>query len=214
MNRGNRTVAAISVLVLLAGCVGPQEEARAPREHRHASPAPVEAPTLPPGSFDRAKAAAELTQARAARDEGDPAAARRAAEAAVDHWPGNPAAWVELQTDCQVLNDTTCENQAAFFRAKVEFVSTLPARAAQLGFQNIAEEEPGTVVGNITLDQASLDKARRLWAFYATQDPMTAKLEVPPDEETFMQRNPYVPMLLVAGVVGGVLTGVKSLANR
>ncbi len=208
--------AATAALALLAGCSeSATQQAKAPTSSKHSSPAPVEPPTLPAGSFDQAKAQAELTTAQAAREAGNAAEARRQAEAAVDHWPGDPAAWAELQTDCQSLADVECSRYAAFFQAKIEFLKGLPARAGVLGFQNIAEEPTGTKAGAYTYDERTIVTARRLWAFYHQQDPMAAKRDQPMDEEpSFAEEYPYAPAVLVIGAGAGLLTAAKSLANK
>ena len=96
----------------------------------------------------------------------------------------------ELQTDCQALNDDPCRHYAAFFRAKIDFVSTLPARAAVLGFQTIAEEPVGRTTGTaITYDQKTVDMARRLWAFYNANDPLKGRRDAP-DGPSFYDEYP------------------------
>ncbi len=206
-----------TVLALLAGCSGTaeQQQAKATPRPKHVSPAPVPPPTLPPGSFDEAKAKSELAAARDAREAGKAADARHLAEAAIEHWPGDPAAWAELQSDCQSLGDVQCRRYADFFRAKVEFVKTLPARAGVLGFQNIAEAPTGTKSGDYTYDDKTTATARRLWAFYHQEDPMTATRNKPMNEEpSFAEKYPYAPALLVGGIGAGLLTAAKSVANK
>jgi type II secretory pathway pseudopilin PulG len=207
-------MAAATSLALLVGCGGgSQPPLAAAPSARHVSPAAVEPPVLPAGSFDQAKERAELAAAQAARQAGDGAQARAQAEAAVAHWPSDLAAWDELQADCQALKDESCRQHAAFFRAKVEFVSGLAPRVAVLGFQTIAEEPPGTRVGGFTYDQATIDTARRLWAFYHSIDPLNAQRQEA-EGETFTERYPYGPTALAIGIVAGVLTLAKELANK
>ncbi len=216
MNGWKKSLVLTCVVALLAGCAeAPQQQAKAPSAHRHVSPEPVEPPTLPPGSFDHAAAAGELAAAGAARQAGNPALARQAAEAAVDHWPADRAAWQELQTDCQALGDASCVQYAAFFGAKIEFVATLPAKAAVLGFQSMVEtvEDEEDEGGNPRYDPRTVDMARRLWAFYHVED-IAASTPQQPTEPSFSEKYPYAPMLLVGGIVGGLLTGIKTLANK
>jgi hypothetical protein len=202
------------VLALLAACAdNPPPQTAAAQRGRHESPAPVEAPTLPPGSFDQAQAQAELADARAARQAGNAAEARRLATAATEHWPADTAAWEELQTDCAALKDDAGRQRAAFFLAKVDLVKDMPAHAAVLAFQNMAEEPVGSKVSGVTYDQPMVDTAHRLWAFYHTQDQLVA-LRTTPREETLSEKYPYLPMGIATAVVAGLLTEAKTLANK
>lgn len=215
MSWWKRSVAAASALALLSGCATGGEQTGKPlRQSKRVSPAPVEAPTLPPGTFDQAKERSELAAAQAARQAGDASKARQLAEEATNHWPGDAAAWDELKTDCQATGDTECADYAAFFRAKIDYVKPLPAKAAQLGFQSLAEEPAGPKSEGFTYDERTVETARRLWAFYHLQDTARASLDKPVDEETFSEKYPYAPALLVIGIGAGVLTGIKSLADR
>lgn len=209
-------VIVVTITAILTGCAQtppPPQQAKAPTPGKRVSPAAVEAPTLPAGSFDQAKEHAELAAAQVARMAGRTAEARAAAEAATEHWPGDVAAWAELETDCRAAGDTACAQYAAFFDAKVEFVANLPPHAAVLGFQNIAEEPVGTKVSGMTYDQKTVDTARRLWAFYNVQDPMAGRRDEPM-AETFSDKYPYGPALLAAGIGAAVLTGVKAAASK
>jgi hypothetical protein len=207
-------LALATVLALLAGCAEtPIKTAQVPTQHRHVSPAAVAAPELPGDSFDQARGRSQLAVAEAARLAGHPAEARQSAEASIDSWPSDSAAWTELETECRTLKDEPCQNRAGFFLAKIDYLKDLPARAAVLGFQTIAEEPLGTKSGDVVYDQKTIDLARRLWSFYDTQDPMKAMRDQS-EEDSFADRNPYAPALLTAGVVAGALTAVKSLAGK
>jgi hypothetical protein len=210
MGWGKAVVVTAVVAALLAGGGQP---AWAQQAGRRPSPAPVAPPSVPPGTFDQAKEQSELAAAQAARAAGNAGQARPLAEAAIGHWPGDAGAWGELAADCQALKDDTCRQRAAFFQAKVDYVNSLPARVAVLGFQNLAEEPVGTSTTGIVYDQQVIDTARLLWAFYNTRDAMLAQREAPP-EPSFADEYPLVPMTLVVGVVAGLLTGAKSLANK
>jgi hypothetical protein len=141
-----------------------------PASSGHVSPPPVEVPRLPPGTFDAARGQAEREQAAALRRAGNAAEARAHAEQAVALWPADLGAWDELGADCALLNDLACQRYAAFFHAKVEFVSTLPPRVAVLGFASLNAAGPGVKVGDYTYDQKTLDTALRLASFYDEQD--------------------------------------------
>lgn len=204
-------LAPFAILVLLAACAEtPAPAPQAASHHGHQSPEAVPAPPPPPGGFDRAKAAALVGEAARQRQAGQLAEARQSAARAIDLWPADQAAWNELALACQ---DDACARYAAFFSAKLEFTQGLPDRAAALGFQNIAEEDVGTKAGSFTYDQAAIDMGRRLWAFYGhaggeTGDKTAAR------EKTWGEDYPYVSMTLIGGTVAGILTGIKSAANK
>ena len=179
---------------------------------RHASPPSVPAPVLPAGSFDRDRAKTALSGAAAARQASQMVEARQQAEAAVDSWPADPAAWQLLAAICQTQGDQQCHREADFFQAKVDYANTLPARAAVLGFQTIAEQPAGSAGTGLTYDQKSLDAARRLWAFYDTQDSRKSDREAP-TEMSFLEEYPYGSAALAVGIIAGALTAVKSLTN-
>jgi len=145
----------------------------------HVSPPPVQIAKMPPGTFDQAREQSELAAAVSARASGDLAKARAGAESAVASWPGDAAAWKELQADCEGAKDPACALYAEFFGAKVEFVDTLPPRAAVLGFATLADSKVGTHSGNYTYDQRTLDTALRLASFYNDQDELAAVRPVP-----------------------------------
>jgi hypothetical protein len=210
------TKAIISMLTaaaLLAGCAETPPPAVAQSKHRHVSPAPVEPPAFPPDSFDQARSGGDLAAAIAARQAGDPAAARARAEAALEAWPVELAAWEELETDCRLLADRSCEQYAAFFHAKIAFTAELPVRVATLGFQTIAENPVGTKTEAMVYDDSTIAMARRLWAFSARRDPSRMHSDSPV-EESFSEKYPYAPALLVIGVGAGLLSGIKALANQ
>ena len=175
-----RVAVAVATALLLASCYKPPPP-RLMRTNR-VSPPPLAAATMPPGSFDHAKAQAELAEAERARRAGDAAAARRFDEAAVAHWPADLGAWTALLADCTTLKDSQCALYAAFFRDKVTFVATVPARVAVLGFHALSEEDEGTTSGNYTFDAATLAMAHRMEAFYNERDPMR-KLRWLPDRK-------------------------------
>lgn len=207
-----RWVVGLCVTALLSACAdAPPPKVAA--QSRHVSPTSVPAPMLPEGSFDRDRAQASLTAAGAARQAGQLPEARRLAEAAVDAWPADLAAWAALADVCQAAGDQTCRHQADFFRAKVEYANTLPPRAAVLGFQTIAEEPVGTAGSAITYDRKSLDTATRLWAFYNVEDTKKNDRDMPA-EPSFSDEYPYGAALLAGGVIAGVLTMAKSAANK
>ena len=212
---GKRWVIGLCAMAMLSACAdapAPQKTAdNGPR--RHASPPSVPAPELPAGTFDRDRAAAALNEAVSARQAQQLTEARRQAEAAIDAWPADPAAWQALAQICQTLGDQTCQRQAAFFQAKVDYANTLPPRAAVLGFQTIAEQPVGSAGTGITYDQKSLEAAKRLWAFYNVQDTRKSDRDAP-TEKTFMEEYPYGPAALAVGIIAGGLTAAKSLANQ
>lgn len=209
-----RAVLAVALVAMLTNCAEtPPQTAANPPTPRRVSPTAVEPPVLPPGSFDQAKEQILLAQARASREAGDHAEARRLTESAIDSWPGDSEAWKALDTDCKALNDQQCRKYAQFFLAKLDYVEGLPAKAAVLGFQSLTEEADEKPAGGAEHDQKTIAMSRRLWAFYAAEDPMKVKLAQAP-EETFSEKYPYVPMLLVGGIVGGALTIAKSVASK
>lgn len=207
-----RWVIGLSIAAMLSACADEPPSKVATAQRSHVSPPSVPAPVLPEGSFDHARAQDSLSAALAARQAGQLAEARRLAEAAVDAWPADLAAWAALADICQAAGDQTCRHQADFFRAKVEYANTLPTRAAVLGFQTIAEEPVGTAGSAITYDRKSLDTATRLWAFYNVQDTWKDGRDMP-TEPSFSEQYPYGPALLVGGIVAGVLTAAKSAAG-
>ncbi|MDR3440715.1 hypothetical protein [Telmatospirillum sp.] len=201
-------MAVVGALALLAGCADAPPAKVAQTAGRHVSPPAVPAPQLPDDSFDRTRAAAALGAARDAERDGQTADARSKALEAIAAWPGDPAAWQELAALCQAASDKTCQNRAEFFRAKVEFANALPIRAAVLGFQTIAEEPQGG-----RPDPVKTEAARRLWAFYNVQDTRKDQRDAP-QEPSFAEEYPYGSMLIAGGVIAGVLTGAKTLANK
>ena len=84
------------------------------------------------------------------------------------------------------------------------------AGAVALGFQNIAEEEVGTQAGNFTYDQAAIDMARRLWAFYGRAGSAET---VASHGKTWGEEHPFTSMTVIGGTVAGILTGIKSAAK-
>ena len=163
-------LAGIAAVFLVTGCTRTVEVKNSGFHTAHVSPPPVTVPQLPPGSFDRARAAGERAAAAAARQAGDPARARTEAEAAVADWPADLAAWDELAADCAALKDELCQHYAAFFRAQVDFVEKLPPRVAVLGFASLAANPVGTHSGNYIYDRRTLETALRLASFYDEQD--------------------------------------------
>lgn len=159
-----------AVALALSGCTRAAEIKMVGGHSSHVSPPPVAVPHLPAGSFDRDKAHDETVAAAAARQAGDAGRARALAEAAVAHWPADLAAWDELTADCAALNDEPCRRYAVFFRAKVDFVDTLPPRIAVLGFASLADNTVGTHSGDYVYDRRTLDTALRLASFYDEQD--------------------------------------------
>ena len=182
-------IAIMAAVLAVSACTRTTEVKPSRLHSAHVSPDPAVVPRLPPGSFDHAKEQDELAAARAARLAGDAARARAAAEAAIAHWPADLAAWDELSADCAALKDDPCQRYAAFFRAKVEFVATLPPRAAVLGFASLADNPVGTQSGNYVYDRRTLDTALRLASFYDAQDQLRDVRIVPnaapvqPEEE-------------------------------
>ncbi len=167
-----RWAVVLAVALAVAGCTRTAEikSKLQVSPSNHVSPPPVAVPRLAAGSFDRARAESELAAAAAARQAGDVPRARSEAEAATAHWPAELAAWDELAADCTLLKDDPCQRYAAFFRAKVEFVDTLPPRIAVLGFASLADNAVGTRSGNYVYDRRTLDTALRLASFYDEQD--------------------------------------------
>jgi hypothetical protein len=163
---------AFLAVLAVAGCDRNAETKGAlfPASSHHISPPPVAVPRLPPGSFDETEATAERAAAASLRTAGDLARARGRAEKAIALWPADLASWDELAADCRALGDLKCEHYAAFFRAKIEFVSTLPPRVAVLGFASLNAAGAGVKVGDYTYDQQTLDTALRLASFYDEQD--------------------------------------------
>jgi type II secretory pathway pseudopilin PulG len=160
----------LAAILVVAGCNREAEIKRSALHSNHVSPPPVAVPQLPAGSFDQAKAQDEVQAAAAARQAGDSARARSAAEAAVAHWPADLAAWDELTADCTALKDDLCQRYAEFFHAKVDFVDKLPPRIAVLGFASLADNPVGTQSGDYVYDRRTLDTALRLASFYDEQD--------------------------------------------
>jgi protein involved in temperature-dependent protein secretion len=206
-------IVTLLLAAMLSGCADqPVTVARA--HHRnHVSPPPVAPPTLPDDSFDQAKAEAALATAVAARRQGDLSAARAASEAALQAWPVSINAWEELYQLCGAEGDAACRRYAMFFHAKLLVLAGLPMRAASLGFETIAESPEGTHVENNVYDRQTLAMASRLWVFCSQQDPAHSKAGEPM-QESFDDAYPYAPALLVIGVGAGLLTGIKSLANK
>jgi len=120
---------------------------------------------------------------------------------------------VELRAVCQAADDTPCLNYAGFFLTKVDFAATLPPRAASLGFETVAEKEPGSQSGPLVHDARSLAMARRLWIFYGRDDPLANGRAVPADQETFSERYPYATAVIAIGIGAAVITGLKSAAG-
>ena len=214
MSWWKRSVTIATAVALLAACADASEKKVAKTSSpKHVSPAPVPVPLMPAGTFDHAKEANELAAARTARASGDNLRAHGMAEAAVNHWPGDIAAWAELQAANQALGDDPGQRYADFFHNKIEYVNPLPARVAVLGFQNIAEQPPGTTAGGYVFDQRTIAMARRLEAFYNSLDPVVAQRNAPA-EPSFGDKYPYLDELGVGAVVAGVLTVAKSAANK
>ena len=201
MNR--KTMTALTALALLGGCAETLP-ARVKAAHHRVSPPAVAPPPMAADAFDHARERQDLAAATAAR---------AAAETAVAAWPVDIAAWEELEADCQALGDHSCQQYAAFFRAKLEYTSNLPVRVATLGFQTIAETPVGTRVDSMVYDQATIDMAQRLWTFCYRVDTVRTHSDTPP-EESFSEKYPYAPALAVVGVGAGILSGIKSLANK
>ena len=162
------------VAAALAGCARNTElkHATLAPSSTHVSPPPVAVPRLPPGTFDQGKERADLAAAERARSAGNASAARRADEAAVADWPGDAAAWKALAADCRNAGDESCARYADFFAAKIDFVATLPPRAAVLGFATLATAGEGARSGDYIYDRRTLDTALRLASFYDEQDRM------------------------------------------
>jgi len=181
--RSARWVFALLALVALVGCDRTIQLKRPPAAaSSHVSPTPPVVTRLPPGTFDQARALAELAKAQAARLAGDLPGARKLAEAAVADWPGNAAAWEELGADCRAANDQSCAGYAEFFAAKVDFVNAQPPRVAVLGFANLAGGDIGTHTGDYTYDQRTLDTAARLASFYDERDTLSGVRLMPKPE--------------------------------
>ena len=199
--------------LLLAGCADQQVTVAKAHHRTHVSPPAVEPPAWPADSFDQAKADAALNAARQARLQGDPAAARLAAETALAAWPVTIDAWEELILDCRALADSQCQQYATFFHAKLLELSGLPMRAAALGFETMAENPEGTKIDNTIYDRRTLDMAERLWVFCHQKDPVRDK-GGEPTQESFDEAYPYAPALAVIGVGAGLLSGIKAVANK
>jgi tetratricopeptide (TPR) repeat protein len=202
-------VAAACALSLLAGCAENAAPVTARTGSHHVSPPAVPAPTVPGGSFDRDRAQALLAAARADKDEADRQKRRDDAQAAVDAWPGDADAWQELADACRAMGDPAAAQRADYFHGKVAFANTLPTRAAVLGFQTIAQEIPATAKDA----EARRAAATRLWAFFDVQDKQRS-LRTTPEDPSFAEEYPYGTMLLSGGVIAGILTVAKSLANK
>jgi len=185
-----RTVSvAVAAAALLTACASSSDDdevkAKPSRtssstSRHHESPAPTPVEQLPAGSFDQAKARAELAQAQALRQGGDDASARAYAEAAADHWPALQEAWAELQAACHAQGDKVCERDAQMMHDKIAFVATQPPRMAMLGFQTMADQpppKPGKKEDG--LDAWTVAKARRAAAFYNVADPVAALRNAP-----------------------------------
>lgn len=209
MIRGRKLVAAACALSLLAGCAETAAPAPARTSNRHVSPPAVPAPTLPDGSFDRDRAQALLAAARADKDGADQQKRRDDAQAAVNAWPGDADAWQELADACRATGDQTAADRADYFHGKVAFANTLPMRAAVLGFQTIAQEIPA----NAKDAEARRMAATRLWSFFDAQDKLRP-LRPTPEDPSFAEDYPYGTMLLSGGIIAGILTAAKSLANK
>jgi type II secretory pathway pseudopilin PulG len=203
----------LAAALLMAGCAEQQVTVAKAHHRNHVSPPAVEPPEWPADSFDQAKAEAALAAARQAREQGDAAAARLSAEAALASWPVTIEAWEELRLDCQAQGDSECQHYANFFHAKLLMLSGLPMRAASLGFETIAENPEGTKVENTVYDRRTLDMAERLWVFCHQKDPVRPK-NGEPMQESFDDAYPYVPALVVIGVGAGLLSGIKAIANK
>lgn len=216
-----RSVLLAAAISLLAACADDPKPVNRMQTKR-VSPEAVPAPTVPAGTFDKARSQSYLAQARSAEAASNLADARTFAQYAVDSWPGDTDAWSELQTICHAQKDADCADRAAFFHDKVEYANPLPARVGVLGFQSIAEEEAsapakkgkGKTSDSGDYDQATIDTARRLWAFYNTQDPALQRKDVPETPPGWTENYPYVTMIGVGGVAAGVIAGVKSIANK
>lgn len=198
--------------LLLAGCADEVTVARA--HHRnHSSPLAVPPPVLPKGSFDQARALVALTEGKQALQAGDLKAARQATESALDFWPVAIEGWEQLIDVCEKQQDAKCQRHAVFFHAKLVLLNGLPMRAAALGFETIAENQPGAKVDNMVYDQEMLAMATRLWAYCSEQDPAHARAGEP-TETSFYDDYPYAPALLVIGIGAGLLSGINALANK
>ncbi len=199
--------------MLLSACADEPVTVAHAHHRNHVSPPQVAPPSLPADSFDQAKAEASLAVAVAARQQGDWPAARAAAEASLAWWPVSITAWEELIAACDALHDAEGERYARFFHAKLLVLNGLPMRVASLGFQTVAENPPGSRSDSVTYDHRTLMMAARLWVFCSKDDP--AKSGAPePVQESFDDAYPYAPALLVIGIGAGLLTGIKSLANK
>ena len=199
--------ALVAALALLTAACADTPAPKTASHRGHVSPEAVPAPPPPPGGFDLAKATALVDEARAQRQAGHLVEAGQAAQRAIDLWPAQTAAWTELAASC---GDQRCAAYAAFFLAKLDFAQGLPDRALALGFQNIVEDDVGTQAGSFTYDQAAIDMARRLWAFYGR----TGSVEtVTSREKTWGEEHPFTSMTVIGGAVAGILTGIKSAAK-
>jgi hypothetical protein len=180
---------------------------------KHVSPPAVEPPVWPADSFNQANAALALNAGAAARKAGKLVDARRATEEALALWPVAIEGWEQLIEICRQQDDEECRRYAGFFHAKLVVLAGLPMRAAALGFETVAANKPGTKVDNTVYDQRMLDMATRLWVFCSKEDPANAKAPEP-TEPGFNEAYPYAPALLVIGIGAGLLTGIKSIANK
>jgi hypothetical protein len=204
-------ISAVTAVALLSGCNDTVEVAKV--HHRnHFSPPQVPPPLWPSDVFDEAKAKDQFVTAFEAKDKGDWAKARAAAEAGLAFWPVDIDGWEVLMAACDAQEDEACKRYATFFHAKLLALNGLPMRSATLGFQNIAENQVGQHTDNFTYDKKTLDMATRLWVFCSQHDTIRHPTDEP-TEQAFDEAYPYVPVLLVIGVGAGVLTAIKSVAK-
>jgi len=204
-------ISALTAVALLSACSDRVEIAKV-HHHKHFSPPEVLPPLWPSDRFDEARARSQFETALIAKDKGDWARARDAAEAGLALWPIDIEGWETLLAACDAQADIACQHYATFFHAKLVGLNGLPMRAATLGFQTVAENEVGQHVDNFVYDQKTLDMATRLWVFCSQHDTIRHPTDEP-TEPAFDETYPYVPVLIVIGVGAGVLTAVKSVAK-
>ena len=205
-------VTAVTAAAFLTGCANDQVQVAKVHHRNHFSPPGEPAPSWPADAFDEAKAKTLFAAAKAAQEQADWAAARRAAEAGLDLWPVDIEGWETLMAACDAQEDAACSHYATFFHAKLISLNGLPMRVATLGFQTIADNEVGTKVDTFTYDRKTLEMATRLWAFCGQRDAIKDR-DSEPTEAGLDEQYPYVPMLIVIGVGAGILTGIKSVAK-
>ena len=175
-------VAPLLLLLLgLTGCAGKP-------------PAPPPAPAA--YNLTAAKQKAELAQSAAAR--ADWQQTRTQAEAALVDWPGLVPAWKLRAQACSALKDSVCAASATRFSAHLEEMNGQLPRALSLGLRHMAQaERPGSNSDMTDEDRAT---ARKLAAFYDTQDRLKPLRDAPPSR-TFGEDNPNV--VPIAGSIAG-----------